>query len=265
MEKLSNDLRIGVLDSGVGGLTVVRELERLMPCESIFYYGDSANCPYGNRQKEEILELTLVMLDFLRKKGVKIVAIACNTISAIIDMYREAYDFPIVSIVEAASEYTASLELDEVGILATGFTINERIYETLIHSLRPNTRVYGQASRILAELVDAGRYDSPETRAEVNALLRALLKTQPDLRNIVLGCTHYTIVREQFLSAAPGITFIDPAPEQAKAVGAILERQGLLTGERKASLDIFTSGSEALYSSMLKKLEINIPASVHRV
>jgi len=254
--------RIGVLDSGLGGLTVVRELERLLPFESIVYFGDNAHCPYGNRPKEEILELTITMLDFLQKQDIKIAAIACNTISALIDQLRPRYDFPIVSIIEEACSYIANEELSHVGLFATEFTIRQAVYDRLSKNLRPQTQVFGKASRDLAALVDEGRFNDPATRAEVEALVASLQQEHPELKHVVLGCTHYPIVQDLFEEAAPGLSFINPALVQAKALGTQLSASGLLKDASAPHLDIFTSGEKAQYEAALKKLEIRNPVTV---
>lgn len=266
MEKSNGHLRIGVLDSGVGGLTVLRELERLMPAESVIYFGDSANCPYGNRSQEEILKLSLSMLDFLQSQGVKIAAIACNTISTLIDKFRDRYPFPVLSIVEAACEYTASQNLSQAGVFATEFTIHQKLYDALLRRLSPGTSVYGQPSRTLAGFIDQGRFDDPALDAEVRSLLNSLLTAHPEVKHIVLGCTHYPIVMDLFQRASPDITFINPALEQAKAVQKILETSGTLTaGSEQAQYDIFTSGDAKIYAEILKKLDIISPLTIHTV
>lgn len=263
MEKSKKHMRIGVLDSGIGGLTVVRELERLAPRESVLYIGDNANCPYGNRTQEEILGLTLPMLDFFQEQGVKAVAIACNTISSLIDRYRDRYEFPIISIIETACEYVAGQGLAQVGVFATEFTIREGLYETLIRRLNPQAGVYGAASRSLAGIIDKGRFDDPAIAFEIRRLLDTLQQAHPEVEHIVLGCTHYPIVQDMFRREAPDVTFIDPAREQAKAVCALLKEQGLFTDASKARHDIFTSGDEPLYMAALEKLDIQSPVTVH--
>jgi len=247
---------IGVLDSGLGGLTVVRELERILPNESIIYFGDNANVPYGNRPKEEILELTLAMLDFLHSKGVKIVAVACNTISILIDELRKRYEFPIVSIIEEACNFVAKENIESVGVFATEFTISQGLYKKILAGLSPKTQVYGVPSRTLAALVDGGRFYDPATDAEVCSLLNILEKNHPETKHVVLGCTHYPIVQDLFEKAAPEITFINPAVAQAEAVKALLTERGLLNNASQALININTSGSRQPYESAIKKLEI---------
>jgi glutamate racemase len=252
---------IGVIDSGLGGLTVVRELERLLPGENIIYFGDNATCPYGNRPREEILGLSSAMLDFLQEKEIKIAAVACNTISALADDLRKKYRFPIVSIIEAACEYVSSRELSQVGIFATEFTISQGAYTTLIKKLRPQTQVFGQPSRTLAALVDSGRFDDPALKEEVCSMTDKFSKAHPEVKDIVLGCTHYPIVQDLFEEAARSLSgnrlnFINPAFEQAKAVERILKKNSLLANAPKPRLSVFTSGEKQIYDAAIKKLGI---------
>ena len=253
------------MDSGLGGLTVIKELEQILPHENLIYFGDNANCPYGNRPKEEILKLSIATLDFLQDQGVKIVAIACNTISTLIDEFRQQYDFPIVSIIEEACEYAANKKLDRLGVFATEFTINNGLYSTLLGRLSPETKVHGVSSRTLAALVDDGRFYDPATDAEILSMLNNLLKDHPETKNIVLGCTHYPIVQDMFEKAAPDLSFINPAVVQAEAVRRLLTEQGLLNSASQPTLHINTSGNTKLYEKALKKLGIATPYIVTAV
>ena len=260
-EKLT-ERPIGILDSGLGGLTLVREMERLLPCENIVYFGDNSNCPYGNRPEEEILELSSAMLDFMRGKNVKAAAIACNTISAIAGRLRERYEFPIVSIIEAACENTAGMELSKIAVFATEFTIRQGLYEKLLRRIRPEIEVLGFPSRTLAALIDSGRFDDSATETEVKTLLRRLSESAPDVRHVVLGCTHYPIVGELFEKSAPDINFINPARAQAGAIKKLLSERGLLSGSPRPKLNIYTSGEKTLYETALKKLAIGRGAKI---
>jgi len=252
--------RIGVLDSGLGGLTVVRELERLLPCDGIVYFGDNANCPYGSRPEEEILDLSITMLNFLREKDLKAAVIACNTISTIADRLRERYEFPIVSIIEAAceniAETAAGMGLTKLAVFATEFTISHSLYEKLLRRICPEIEVFGFPSRVLAALIDSCRFDDNATETEVKALVSALRESHPDVKHVVLGCTHYPIVKDLFEKSAPGINFINPAQTQAEAVRRLLTERGLLGNNPRPGLDIYTSGDKSLYEVVVKKLEI---------
>ena len=150
---------IGVMDSGIGGLTVARELQRILPGEDIIYFGDSANCPYGNKTSDQIFELSSHMLQFLGDNGVKCTAIACNTISTMADRLRPCFDYKIVSIVEEAAKYVLREHLKSVGLIATEFTVASGKYAELIHEGDPECKVVGKGPPLLAALVDRGDFN----------------------------------------------------------------------------------------------------------
>ena len=264
MVKTTKNEKIGFLDSGIGGLTVFRELTHLMPNESLVYYGDNANCPYGNRPKEEILSLTISMLDFLSEKDIKVCVIACNTISTLIDEYRNRYAFPIISIIESAVSYLSKLNLENVGVIATEFTIKTGAYTSAIQKSSPKTKVYSVPSKTLAGLVDKGDFESEEIKSEVEDLIKKMKMQSPYVKHIILGCTHYGFVQNIFEKAAPDITFIDPALEEAKAVQAILAKsEKFAKPNEKVYYDIYTSGEKKVYETLLKKLEIQAQYIIH--
>lgn len=258
-----NNMKIGVLDSGVGGLTVVKELEQLLPKESIVYFGDNANCPYGNRTEDNIVELTKAMLDFLKEQHVKVVAVACNTISTLIERYQKDYDFPIFSIVQAASDYTAASGIKNVGVFATEFTIRTGCYTKLIHEKAPDVAVTGEPSRNLAALVDCGEFDMQAIEEDVSMHMNKLLEDK-DIKRVILGCTHFPIIKDVFEKLAPTAEYINPAYEQARAVKEYLEAHEMLCdGTSSAAFDIYTSGTEKTYQTIIEKLGIERQANIH--
>ena len=261
--KENNNKPIGVMDSGLGGLTAVRELGIILPQESIVYYGDNANCPYGNRSREEILSLSFAMLDFLKEKNVKIVAIACNTISTLIEELRKPYAFPIVSIIETTCEYVADKEFEQIGVFATEFTVKQGHYRRVIGELSPKTEVFSIPSRDLAMLVDTGHFESLEIEIEVKSLLNELKNIAPGLEDMILGCTHYPIVKDVFEKNSGGVNFINPAEIQAGAVRALLT--GQLSEGGQPSLDIFTSGEAVQYEAAIKKLGIKRDMTINKL
>lgn len=245
--------KIGVLDSGVGGLTVVKQLEKLLPGEDIVYYGDSANCPYGTREKEDILVLMNRILDFMEEKNVKAIAVACNTLSTLYDAYAPARRTPIFSIVAAGADYVASQKLERVGVVGTDFTIRSGWYGKLIQEKLPGAFVTGSANHELATLVDRGEFEKIPANIRENL---AELKKQGEISHVILGCTHYPIVRDIFEAQAPGLTFIDPALEQARAVKAYLAEKDLLNPKENHTLEIYTSKDPEAYAAICKKIGI---------
>lgn len=247
--------KIGVLDSGIGGLTTVKSLQELLPGEDIIYFGDNKNVPYGNKSKDEILALALKMIDFFKENDVKIVAIACNTISTLIDSYRDKYEFPIIDIISPTADYVVKTGLDNVAILGTEFTVNQASYNKLILKQNPDIDIISEGSKNLAALVDGGKFDDEETKETISTHL-SNLKSKGNHKNLVLACTHYPIVQNIFLSYEPDLNLINPAYQQAKAVKEILSEKGLLSSKEKGSLNIYTSGGPDIYTKLIERLEL---------
>ena len=244
---------IGVMDSGIGGLTVVRELQRILPGEDIIYFGDSANCPYGNKTSEQIFELSRNMLQFLGDNGVKCTAIACNTISTLADRLRPCFDYKIVSIVEEAAKYVVREKLTSVGLIATEFTVASGKYAELIHKDAPECKVIGKGSPLLAALVDRGDFNQHDINTEIRTQVDNILAREK-VENLILGCTHYPIVEENFRECYPDMKLINPALEQANAVKAYLAEQNALNPQKKGKFIICTSGDPQVYVNVGKRL-----------
>ena len=193
---------IGVMDSGIGGLTVVRELQRILPGEDIIYFGDSANCPYGNKTADQIFELSCHMLQFLGSNGVKCTAVACNTISTMAERLRPCFDFRIISIVEEAAKYVIRAKLSSVGLIGTEFTVASGKYAELIHQGNPDCHVVGKGSPLLAALVDRGDFNQHDINLEITTQVDNILSREK-VNDLILGCTHYPLVKEYFRRYLP--------------------------------------------------------------
>ena len=257
MAKLSGP--IGVMDSGIGGLTVVRELQRILPGEDIVYFGDSANCPYGNKSREKIVELSKNMLSFLGENGVKVTAIACNTISTLVDSLSPCFDYKIIGIVSPVADYIARSGIKQVGLIATEFTVSTKNYDELIHRHDPSVEVIGKGSPLLAALVDRGDFNDDEINTEIRTQIDNIL-SRGKVENVILGCTHYPIVTDNFKHCYPGLTFINPALEQANAVREYLASQDNSFSEKqRGSFTVCTSGDPQVYVNVAKRLGLFEP------
>ncbi len=263
---MENRKKIGVLDTGIGGFTVVKELRKLLPNESIVYYGDNRNCPYGNKDKKEILQLTFNMLDFLKERKVKLVAIACNTISALIEDYKDKYEFPILDIITPTTEYVLDEGIDEVGILATAFTIKSQSYQKKLLSGNRKIRITAEPSANLAALVDSGEFGSDQIKETVGYHLDNLTR-EKEISQLILACTHYPIVEDVFNTQAPGIRIINPAYHLAKKVEQVLKDNNMIEShkETEAVVDIFTTGNADIYKKVIKKLNMNDQVSINSI
>lgn len=261
---------IGVIDSGVGGLTSVAELRKLLPNEDIIYCGDNGNAPYGNRTGQNIVELTKRIFAFLDKQQVKAVAVACNTISSTFDsseygFYEKGLSFPVVSVIKPAVEDVLQKKYAEVGVVATVFTIKTGCHKQMIQARNPRISVYGEPSENLAELIEQGDLSSPAIQSDVKKHVNNLLSEHPNLQDIILGCTHYPIVQSVFEKAAPNVTFINPARDQAEALKQLLHERNLLQKDHQGEMSIYTSGSEPVYHAVLAELGISPASKIHTV
>lgn len=218
---------IGVFDSGVGGISVLRELVRLMPQENYLYYGDSANAPYGGRTHQEVQELTLAAAEMLINRGIKALVVACNTATAAaISVLRQAYPDTIIVGIEPALKLAADrFPQGHVGIMATEVTLRE---EKLAIQLKRFPGVQAQliAAPGLVELIETGKADSPETEA---LLQRILSPYTGKLDALVLGCTHYPFVSKTIARILGRSTaLLDGSAGTARQTLRCLEQKGLL-------------------------------------
>lgn len=250
---------IGVIDSGVGGLTAARELVTALPNEDILYLGDSKNCPYGNRSREEILSLTLRMLEFLRAQGVKCVAIACNTISTLVEELRPQFDFPIVSIVECAVQEAAARRLKKIGLIATCFTVSTGAYQRLLHEALPDCSVFAEGSANLANLVDLGDFTRPEIDGEIRGCVEKI-RAQSQIEALILGCTHYPIVEDHFRACYPDLPLLNPAAPMLQEVRRILQENGA-ENPQGGRFRLYTTGEPENYLRVIRRLGFREPDS----
>lgn len=257
-------MKIGVMDSGVGGLTVVKELQKMLPDEEFVYYGDSANCPYGNKTKEEVIQLAERTIQFLSDKKVDIVCIACNTISTVIDDLQKNRTLPLLSIIRPVARYVAlESTLTQVGVIATVDTIASKAYPTEINQLNPTIAVFGQGSTTLAALIEQGNFTSDQISIEVKNEVTRLEQQQP-VADIILGCTHYPIVENVFQSLYPKLHFINPAYYQALAVKNMATQQQWPRAP-KQSAEFYTSENVATFNSIINHLGIPTDGNVQQL
>lgn len=253
-----NSRPIGVIDSGIGGLTVVRQIQRLLPGEDIIFVGDSANCPYGNRSADEIFSMSSKMLRYLEARGVKCVAIACNTISSLAERLRPECPFPLISIIESGADYIAREKFARIGLLATEFTVSAGVYDARIHAGNPDCEVISRGSPELASLIDRGDFNQSVIEEEITAQVDVILSRAP-VEDLLLACTHFPIVEENFRRCFPQLHLIDPAEQQAAAVKNMLVYRTLTNPQTRGQLTIETTGEPDIYSAIADRLGLYGP------
>lgn len=233
---LKKSAPVGVFDSGVGGLTVAREIMRHLPNENIVYFGDTARVPYGSKSKDNIIRYSRQIIHFLKTKGVKAIVIACNTASALaLDVVREESDIPIIGVVEPGARAALDVTVSKkIGVIGTEATIRSSMYEKIIQGIDPEAVVIGKACPLFVPLVEEGFAKHQVTKEIIDFYLSSFLET--DIDSLILGCTHYPLLRSRIREYVGGkMTLVNPAYETAMDLKKLLEERGMEnTGEDQA-------------------------------
>lgn len=243
------DLPIGVFDSGVGGLTVLREMRRQLPGESTVYLGDEARMPYGPRPSDEIVAFTREALRWFATQRTKLIVLACNTATSVaLDVVRDESPVPIIGVVRpgAAAAISASARRS-IGVLATTATVRSGAYARALRDLDPLADVIQQACPALVPLVESGKAGSPEAETAIRGYVQPLLTeggvVQPVVDTLLLGCTHYPLLRSVIERiAGPGVRVVDSAATTALAVREVLLSHRLVRDAGSPTHRVFATG-----------------------
>ena len=244
---------IGVYDSGVGGLSVWRELVKLMPDEDYVYFSDAAHCPYGPKDPSYIVERACAVTDFFLAKGCSLIVVACNTATAAAISYlRSHYTVPFVGMEPAIKPAILHSRTGVVGVLATAGTFKGKLYLNTLARFSGDVKVIERVGEGLVETVEKGILDGPEVEALVLRCIEPMLEAGAD--RIVLGCTHYPFLKPVIERlAGPGVTVVNPAPAVARQARRLLGKK-IEPSQRKGSTE-FCSSSQDL-SVLLRLSEI---------
>ncbi|MCA9909405.1 MAG: glutamate racemase [Anaerolineae bacterium] len=255
-ETTSAQALIGVLDSGVGGLSVLREIHKQLPGYPTIYYADQAHLPYGPRPQAEIRRFVETIADFLIAQGVTVVVIACHAASAAGLHYLRARhpQIPIVGMEPAVKPAAERTQTGVVGVLTTQATADGSLYRRVIERFAVDTRVITQVSPALVTLAEAGAPDTPESRAIVMAEVKPLLDAGAD--QIVLACTHFPFVAPLIREVVAGrAVLVDPSTAVARQVGRVLAGQGSGTASNTPPTQRYcTSGDPVAFSATIARL-----------
>ena len=231
-ELLHKDAPIGVFDSGIGGLTVAREIMRQMPNEKIIYFGDTARVPYGNKSQETVTRFSEQIVRFLNTFQVKTIVVACNTASAYaLDTLEKESQIPIIGVVKPGAKAAVEATRNgRIGVIATAATIGSKIYSKYITELNSDVTIHGKACPLFVPLVEEGLWDDPVTNEIARRYLAELIDI--DIDTLILGCTHYPLIRTA-LGRIMGdrVTLVNPAYETAIELKAMLQKMDLLNEE----------------------------------
>lgn len=219
---------IGLFDSGIGGTSIWKEIVTLLPNEQTIYLSDSKNAPYGQKSKEEILQLSVKNTEFLLNKNAKIIVVACNTATTnAIKYLRERYDVPFIGIEPAIKPASLKTKSNTIGILATKGTLNSDLFEKTSSKINSEIKIIEQIGEGLVELIESGNLNSKKMNSLLNSYLQPMI--EEDIDCLVLGCTHYPYLIPQIRKIVDNkITIIDSGEAVARQTKSVLNKNNLL-------------------------------------
>lgn len=245
---------IALFDSGVGGLSVFKELYRILPREDYLYYSDNANCPYGEKPVQFIRERAFEISRMLMGKGAHIIVVACNTATAAaIHALRERFDIPFIGMEPAIKPAALQSKSKVVGVLATAGTFKGELYRQTSTKYASGVTVIERVGKGLVELVEKGLTDYSHSSEAVMECIRPMLDKGADY--IVLGCTHYPFLEDTIRKCAQGVGIINPAEAVAKHTADILQDKGYVFGNG-GSLELLSSGDGTILEKMARSLPL---------
>jgi glutamate racemase len=247
---------IGVFDSGVGGLSVLREISKLMPAQPVIYIGDQAHVPYGARSLEEVRQFSREVVNFLRRQNAGAIVVACNTASAaaLQSLRQEMPQYPFIGMEPAVKPAAELTQTGVVGVLATVATFQGALYASVVERFAQGVTVLQDPCPGLVSQIEKGDLDGADTRAILERALNPMLEKGID--TVVLGCTHYPFVIPLIQQiTGTGVRVIDPAPAVARQTRRVLEAHGLLqAGKEPVEPQFYTTGSPRVFAAMIEQL-----------
>lgn len=252
---MSSRAPVGVFDSGLGGLSVAREIRELLPAEPILYLADTLNCPYGGRPLEEIRALSLEAGTALVDRGAKVIVAACNTASgAGLETLREELPVPIIGLEPAVKPAARLTSTNAIGVMATAATLRTERFQRLARNHASSVNLVARACPGLVELVEAGELSGDRVRATLEEIVAPLREANVDA--VVLGCTHYPFLREAIQEAlGPGVLVIDSGNPVARQVERVLRASGQLDDDgREGAIHLLTTGDAEQVNEVAMRL-----------
>lgn len=243
---------IGIFDSGVGGLTVLGQINKLLPSENIIYFGDTARVPYGNKSKPTVINFSRQSIDFLLRKKVKMVVVACNTASALaLDNLKKTFNLPIVGVIEAGAKKAVATSLNgRIAVIGTKSTIASRSYEKEIRKIRPTARIYSQSCPLFVPLAEEGMLKGEIVNKIIKLYLGKITTKRVD--SLILGCTHYPLLKKAIAKYLNGVYIVDSAASVASEVKALLAKKKMLNSHSKGRYQFYVSDQPASFGKLAK-------------
>lgn len=241
---MKDEASIAVFDSGVGGLTVLKEIRSLLPSENLIYFGDTAHVPYGTKSKKTVLRYSKDICDFLISQNVKAIVVACNTASAYaLDDLKQIYDLPLIGVIEAGAKKASRLSKNKkIGLIGTEGTVKSASYLKALKSYDSQLEVYSRACPLLVTLAEEGRFEGDLVQLTLQTYLNEINQKKPD--TLILACTHYPLFKKELQKYFKNrVQLVDSAIETAYHLKLTLEDEDLLRSRSntKSKLRIFSS------------------------
>lgn len=246
---MSDNRPIGIFDSGLGGLTVAKEIIKLLPCENIVYFGDTGRVPYGTKGEKTIRKYALEDENFLLKKGVKLIVAACGTVSSVASDTKDSLPVPFIEVIShSVTEAVRVTKNKKIGVLATAATIKSEAHKKLILKKLPDATVAQNSATLLVQLVEEGMTskNDPVVLETVRRYLKPLIDAGVD--TVILGCTHFPVLNDAIKEVmGDGVTLVNMGCETAKAVKKTLKDLNLLSDKKDAKHEFFVSDKGATF------------------
>ncbi len=254
MKPLNNN-PIGVIDSGLGGLSIASVIIKKLPHESIIYVADSKNCPYGQRTPDKIYKLSKKMIDFLMKKDIKLLVIACNTITVtcLAKLRKDYPNIPIVGIVPVVKTAVDRSKKGKIGIFSTVVTAKSEYQKNLIEEFAKGVDVKNEGSSDMVAMIE--NLDFEAIRKALNAELKVFKDSDIDV--LALGCSHFPLIKDRFQKNLPGVLVLDSSQAVARQVKRILMRNKINSNAKSPKYDYYSTGNLKAMHYFINKLTIN--------
>ncbi len=258
-----DDRPIGIFDSGVGGLTVLKELKKVFPNESFIYYGDTARVPYGLKSKKTVTRYAIQIINFLLKKDVKLIVVACNTVSSnSIPILKKLFPIPIIGVIEPGVNLAVSLTKNKkIGVIGTPATIKSHKYKSFLLKKNKNIKVFEKACPLFVPLVEEGWLNSPITYEVIKTYLSDIKKENID--TLILGCTHYPLLAPLIQKYLPKVSLINSGYSIALKIKDILKKNNLYSSKKKKIKDEYYVSD--LTPNFLKIAEMILNKKINKI
>ena len=253
-------MSIGVFDSGIGGLTVLKEIRKVLPNEKIFYFGDTARVPYGEKTKELITRYSKEIVEFLLDKEVSAIVVACNTATALaLEELKKTFKIPIIGVIKAGAKTAINTtKSGNIGVIGTKATVNSKRYEEEIKKLNENVKVIAKACPLFVPAVEEGILDGKL----VDQIIKTYLDDfEKEIDTLILGCTHYPLLKSAIGKIYTNLNIVDPARETALDLKEILEEKNLLKNDATKNREVkyyVTDGKDKFKEIGIMFLDENI-------